>query len=99
MSYKKDYILESATILKAIGHPIRFQIIIALSKKTNMTVTELTNTLFIDQPVMSLHLAVLRKKKVIKVQKRGKQSIYSIVDISVKQIVNIIYNTRIYSSI
>ena len=94
MENNKHHIIESASLLKAIGHPIRVQIIIALSQNTNMTVTELSEDLSIHQPVMSLHLAILRKQNIIKVKKEGKHSTYSIVDISVKQIVNIAYNTR-----
>ena len=59
-----------------------------------MTVTELTEYLQIDQPIMSLHLAVLRKFNVILVTKDGKKSVYSILDNSVYQVVSIIYYTR-----
>ena len=60
----------------------------------DMTVTELTEYLQIDQPIMSLHLAVLRKFNVILVTKDGKKSVYSILDNSVYQVVSIIYYTR-----
>ena len=84
----------SASLLKAIGHPIRVQIILALANHGDMTVTELTEYLQIDQPIMSLHLAVLRKFNVIMVTKDGKKSVYSILDNSVYQVVSIIYYTR-----
>tara|TARA_Y100001954_G_C15647622_1_gene521001 strand:- start:296 stop:577 length:282 start_codon:yes stop_codon:yes gene_type:complete len=84
----------SASVLKAIGHPIRVQIILALANHGDMTVTELTEHLQIDQPIMSLHLAVLRKFNVILVTKDGKKSVYSILDNSVCQVVSIIYYTR-----
>tara|TARA_B100000427_G_C15417833_1_gene555002 strand:- start:307 stop:600 length:294 start_codon:yes stop_codon:yes gene_type:complete len=84
---------ESAALLKAIGHPIRVQIIRVLSQYSYMTVTELSEFLSIDQPIMSLHLGVLRKHDVIKVKKEGKKSVYSISNISIKQIVNIAYHT------
>ena len=94
MINKENKIKQSASLLKAIGHPIRVEIILCLSRNRNMTVTELCNDLSIHQPILSLHLAVLRKQNVIKVKKQGKQSIYSISDISVKQIISIIYHTR-----
>ncbi|MAZ55510.1 MAG: hypothetical protein CMP54_00720 [Flavobacteriales bacterium] len=90
----ENQIIQSAVLLKSIGHPIRVQIIIALSEKSVMTVTQLSDYLNIDQPVMSLHLAVLRNKHIIQVKKQGKKSLYSIADISVKQIINIIYHSR-----
>ena len=84
----------SASLLKAIGHPIRVQIILTLTNHGDMTVTELTENLQIDQPIVSLHLAVLRKSNVILATKKGKQSVYSILDCSVQQVVSIIYYTR-----
>tara|TARA_B100000902_G_C27297307_1_gene910755 strand:- start:238 stop:528 length:291 start_codon:yes stop_codon:yes gene_type:complete len=94
MINQQDYISKAASLLKSIGHPIRVQIIIALSQNTSMTVTDMIYYLSIDQPVISLHLAVLRKNNVIKVKKDGKKSLYSIKDKSVKQIINIAYYTR-----
>ena len=91
---KKKNIYKSASLLKSVGHPIRIQIIRLLDDYKELTVTELSNYLSIDQPIMSLHLGVLRKHAVIMVRKKGKQSLYSISDTSVKQVVNIIYNTR-----
>ena len=87
-------IIRSAAILKAIGHPIRVQIIIALSKKRSMTVTDLSEELRIDQPVMSLHLAILRKKNIIKAIKKGKKSEYSISNTSIQQVINIAYYSK-----
>ena len=92
--HNKDNIKTSAAILKAIGHPIRVQIILALANNRELTVTDLSNQLSIEQPIMSLHLSILRKHFVISVKKKGKQSLYSIHDNSVKQAVNIIYQTR-----
>jgi len=77
-----------------MGHPIRVRIIIALSENSIMTVTQLSNHLSLDQPVMSLHLAILRKQHIINVTKGGKNSFYSIEDIAIKQIVNLVYYTR-----
>ena len=93
MKKNKNYIIKAAALLKSIGHPIRVQIIIALSQTTSMTVNSLSHKLNIDQPVMSLHLAILRKKSIIKVKRNGKQSEYSISNISVKQIINIAYHS------
>mgnify|MGYP001162298818 CR=1 FL=1 len=90
----EDNIINTAALLKAIGHPIRVQIILVLSQKSYMTVTELSETLEIDQPVMSLHLAILRKQNVIAVKKYGKTSKYSMLDVSVRQIVSIVYYSR-----
>ena len=84
----------SSSLLKSVGHPIRVKIILTLADHTEMTVTELTQFLKIEQPVMSLHLAVLRNANVIIVRKQGKKSMYSILDSSVLQAVQIIYHSR-----
>mgnify|MGYP001418230996 CR=1 FL=1 len=94
MANSDNHIIQSAMLLKSIGHPIRVSIIIALGENSIMTVTQLSNYLSIDQPVMSLHLAILRKQHIIRVKKDGKQSFYSIEDITIKQIVNLVYHTR-----
>ena len=87
-------IVESDSLLKAVGHPIRLQIILCLSRMKEMTVTDIAKDLSVDQPVASLHLAVLRKINIINVKKQGKQSLYFITDKSVRQAVRIIYHTR-----
>ncbi|MAZ58193.1 MAG: transcriptional regulator [Flavobacteriales bacterium] len=97
MINKENKIKQTASLLKAIGHPIRVDIILCLSQNRNMTVTELCVNLDIHQPILSLHLGVLRNQNVIKVKKEGKKSIYSISDISIKQIISIIYHTRTLS--
>ena len=84
----------SSSILKSVGHPIRVKIILALADYTEMTVTAQTQFLKIEQPVMSLHLAVLRNANIIIVRKQGKKSMYSILDSSVLQAVQIIYDSR-----
>ena len=89
----KNQISKAAILLKSIGHPIRVSIIISLSQNSVMTVSQLSDHLDVDQPVMSLHLAILRNLKIIQVQKKGKQSLYSIKETSIKQAVNIVYHS------
>jgi ArsR family transcriptional regulator len=88
------YIHDSAALLKAVGHPIRLSIILSLQDNHALTVSDLVDLLSIDQPVMSLHLGILRNCNIINAEKLGKQSIYSISNHSIKQIVSVIYNTQ-----
>ena len=94
MTMSDNKINHIAVLLKSIGHPIRVQIIRVLTNNSSMSVSELSANLSIDQPVMSLHLAVLRKHNVIKAEKRGKQSFYYLSDINAQQIVNIAYYAK-----
>ena len=93
MKKDQNHIIHAAALLKSIGHPIRVQIIIALSQAASMTVNSLSEKLNIDQPVMSLHLGILRKQSFIKVKRNGKNSEYSVANTSVKQIINIAYHS------
>ena len=93
MNSKKN--IHIAALLKSIGHPIRVQIIRVLTNNSSMSVSELSANLSIDQPVMSLHLAILRKHNVIKAEKKGKQSFYFLSDINIQQIVSIAYYAKI----
>jgi len=94
MNLRKKYVSDSVTLLKAVSHPVRFSIILCLHENYNLTVTQLTDKLSIEQPVVSLHLGVLRNCNIIGVEKAGKKSIYSIYNHSVRQIVYMIYNSQ-----
>ncbi len=57
--------LESASeMLKAIAHPIRIAIVGMLDNDTKLTVTEIYETLGIEQAVASHHLSILKNKGV-----------------------------------
>ena len=94
MNEHNKYINDSAALLKAVGHPIRLSIILSLQDNHSLTVSDLVDLLLIDQPVMSLHLGILRNCNIIKAEKVGKKSIYSISNNSIKQIVSVIYNSQ-----
>ena len=94
MNDHSKHIHDSAALLKAVGHPIRLSIILSLQDNYALTVSDLVDLLSIDQPVMSLHLGILRNCNIINAEKVGKQSIYSISNHSIKQIVSVIYNTQ-----
>lgn len=94
MNEHNKYIHDSAALLKAVGHPIRLSIILSLQDNHALTVSDLVDLLSIDQPVMSLHLGILRNYNIINAEKVGKQSIYSISNHSIKQIVSVIYNAQ-----
>ena len=65
---KENKIQLTASLLKSIGHPIRIEIILYLAHCQHVTVTQISNDLSVQQPIMSLHLSVLRKQKVITVK-------------------------------
>ena len=84
----------TANLFKSIGHPIRIKIILILYNMREISVSEISSLLNIDQPIISLHLSILKKLNVINVRKEGRMSYYSIIDNSVKQAVNLIFHSR-----
>ena len=88
MSSKSQY---TANVLKAIGHPIRVDIIRKIYEHQILSVGAIQDLLNIPQPVISLHLAILKKIGIIKSNKEGKKSFYFIKNNSVTQVIEILY--------
>mgnify|MGYP001359881282 FL=1 len=88
MSHKEKYI---ADIFKSIGHPVRLKIIRLIYEHQTLSVTNLQQLLKISQPVISLHLGILKSKSIINLNKKGKQSFYFIEKKSVPQVIQILF--------
>ena len=88
MDKKLDY---TANILKTIGHPIRVDIIRRIYENQVLSVSDIQELLNVSQPVISLHLGILKKKGIINSSKKGKQSFYFIKKQSVTQVIQILY--------
>ena len=73
---KADRIQNIANIFKSIGHPLRLQILRAIHEHGTLSVKNIQELLNVEQPVISLHLAILKKQKIINLNKKGKQSLY-----------------------
>lgn len=69
--------LETTTeVLRAIAHPIRLTIIDLLFKHEKLSVTEIYETLNIEQAIASHHLRILKDKRVVAAKREGKKSYY-----------------------
>jgi len=80
--------LEEATeTLRAIAHPIRIAIIDMLYKYKELSVTKIHERLKIEQAVASHHLRILKNKKVVLVNRNGKNSIYSLTNSEVYNVI------------
>jgi DNA-binding transcriptional ArsR family regulator len=78
---EKEYITpekleRAASMLKAIAHPIRISIIGILENGEKLTVTEIHNSLGIEQSTASHHLGILRDKGVLLSKREGKNTYY-----------------------
>ncbi len=69
---------KAASMLKAIGHPLRLAILQELVNNESRTVTELVGMSGLDQPLVSHHLAQMRLRGLLWAHKRGKEVHYSL---------------------
>ncbi|MFO7721739.1 MAG: metalloregulator ArsR/SmtB family transcription factor [Bacteroidales bacterium] len=67
---------EAASKLRAIAHPMRIAIIGMLEDKSKMNVTEIYETLKIEQASASHHLNILKNKGVLASKRDGKNTYY-----------------------
>jgi DNA-binding transcriptional ArsR family regulator len=83
--------LESASeMLKAIAHPIRITIVGMLDDEKKLNVTEIYETLGIEQAVASHHLSILKNKGVLLSERSGKNCYYSLKHQRLSQIIDCI---------
>ncbi|MFB0925391.1 MAG: DNA-binding transcriptional ArsR family regulator [Urechidicola sp.] len=83
--------LESAAeMLKAIAHPVRIAIVEMLSSDKQLNVTEIYESLKIEQAVASHHLSILKNKGVLLSERSGKNCIYSLKHQRLSQIIECI---------
>ncbi|MEO7960628.1 MAG: metalloregulator ArsR/SmtB family transcription factor [Ginsengibacter sp.] len=77
---------KAAFIIRALNHPTRQAIFDYLAKNPNKTVTDLMTFMQIEQPVISQHLAILRRAKIIFHLKNGKFVHYFLNKVRVEEI-------------
>jgi DNA-binding transcriptional ArsR family regulator len=67
---------EAASRLRAIAHPMRIAIIGMLEEKSKMNVTEIYESLGIEQASASHHLNILKNKGLLGSKRDGKNTFY-----------------------
>lgn len=80
---------EYAEKFKALGHPVRLQIVAGLLKK-ECNVKKMCEGLNLHQATVSRHLAILKAAKVVEGVRKGSEICYHLVDKKIEQIVNIL---------
>jgi DNA-binding transcriptional ArsR family regulator len=75
----EPFVLKKATmVMKALNHKLRRRMMEIIHKKGKITVTELFIELRTDQSIVSQHLAILRRAKIVTTVRDGKYIYYSI---------------------
>ena len=69
----------SGQLLKALGHPVRLQIVAGLLSG-GCNVGKIWQCLCLPQPSVSQHLRILRQEGVVEADRQGKEIIYRVAD-------------------
>jgi len=92
--YKQDILYrimtkieELAAMMKACGHPLRLKILCAIEMGEETCVSELWSCLEQSQPVVSQHLAVLKRRGIVSSQVKGNKRVYRISDPFIRSLV------------
>lgn len=75
-----------AELLKALGHPVRLQVLQILARQETC-VCELIPMLNIEQSNLSQHLKLLRKHGIVQNRREGSRVVYSLVNSAVIPII------------
>ena len=73
-------------LLRVLAAPARLAIVTELAEESRF-VHELVDRLGMSQPLVSQHLRVLRAARLVGVERRGREAVYSLVDQHVAHIV------------
>lgn len=77
-------------LFKTLSHPLRFQIVVGLLQKNECNVQTMCEKLDASQPIISQHLAVLRKAGIVETNRNGNQICYYIKDPRVKKLIKLL---------
>ncbi len=77
----------AASKLRAISHPLRIAVIDLLANGNKMSVTEIYQTLDIEQATASHHLNILKNKGILNSKREGKKIYYSLRNLTLTDII------------
>lgn len=82
-------------VLKAISHPLRLGIVDLLLQSDELSVTDIHETLKIQQPEASRQLSTLKNAGLVNCRKIGTTRYYYLVDKSISQLLNCLENCMV----
>jgi DNA-binding transcriptional ArsR family regulator len=80
----------AASKLRSIAHPMRIAIIDMLDNNKRLSVTEIYQTLNIEQAAASHHLNILKNNKVLISKREGKKIFYALKNSTLTEIIQCI---------
>lgn len=78
--FPEDYVKRACKLLKLISEESKLRIMLLLAKEGPCTVTELCDTLNLNQPTASHHLSLLRNADLVVTSREGKNVFYDVND-------------------
>jgi ArsR family transcriptional regulator len=78
-----------AELFRAIAHPLRIRIVELLAQHERRTVQQLQNALEIGQPIVSQHLARLRRGGIVAARKEGTTVVYTLADARLAELLSV----------
>jgi DNA-binding transcriptional ArsR family regulator len=88
--FELDFLESSTEIMRAIAHPIRIAIVDLLTHNDKLSVTQIHESLEIEQAIASHHLRILKDKRVLTAQREGKNTFYSLISPEISNIISIL---------
>jgi DNA-binding transcriptional ArsR family regulator len=84
---------ETARMLRCLGHPVRLAILDLLEREAELTVTEIYETLGLEQAVCSQHLTLMRDKGILGHRREGVNVLYRIGDVRALKVLGCVRGT------
>lgn len=75
-NFNNENLRVATAMMKAMAHPVRISILHLLKDGKKLTVTQLHETLGIEQSAASHHLGILKDKGVLCSKRNGKNTLY-----------------------
>lgn len=88
--FDRELLNQTASMLKALAHPMRIAIVELLEKKEELNVTDIYETLDLEQAVASHHLSILRNNGILETERHGKMIFYSVQEEKIERILHCI---------
>ncbi len=85
-----EHLEKTSSMLKAMAHPMRIAILSLLEKNKKLTVSEIHQSLNLEQSTTSHHLGILKDKGVLKSERKGKNTFYFLKNDNLQHIVDCI---------
>ncbi|HNR67202.1 MAG TPA: metalloregulator ArsR/SmtB family transcription factor [bacterium] len=88
-NYKK--LEKTSKMLKAMAHPLRLAIVTLLEGGAKLNVTQIFESLDIEQAVASHHLSILKDRDVLASERDGKNIYYSLKNPQIRDVMKCIH--------